>query len=494
MGAGLTQNGSDITLSTQYDKCTPPNRRQLDSLKNKLVERERCHAAAVRGLRRWSMGYSEAPAVVKASGANVGAGGSVAAHSKERRFNTEDISAQLLRILQPLHVDSLSLHGGAGELLWLNEGAFGPDEHGVVLDALDVFALDSDREDLQLKLDDDRTALCACARSVSAEVIGIALAIVETPASDEFAAKLSAPRLTALIRRLAQLLAPPAPTTAAAAASAPAAASAASKAAPEPMTFSDRPATAPAAAARPVVMPRERRAQPSSKIAARSATIHARRYARLRAGGAARRYELKPAPDASFAADLTLTTRLIEHLQRSGDRYTQTPASFAVPLSLPSITQGGWLAKLDPVMARAGLQENLIGFCLPPSAWNQQFEATEQFIAECEQHRCFVALDDFNLGSSGLSLLRSSAVKCLKLDGKLISAVVNDKFAHATMAAIVQAARVLGLYCVAKQVSSSSEVKWLAAAGIEFADGVSRGVAVAATTNEDEGLSLQLGE
>jgi EAL domain-containing protein (putative c-di-GMP-specific phosphodiesterase class I) len=435
------------------------------------------------------MAYLDTPAVVKASGANVGAGGSAPADSKERRFNTDDISKQLLRILQPLHVDSLSLHDGAGELLWLNEGAFGPDEHGVVLDALDVFALDPDREDLQLKLDDDRTALCACARSASGEVLGIALTIVETPASDEFAAKLAAPRLSALMRRLAQLLSPAAP--------APPAASAPTKPKAEAVTFSDGPAIAPEAAARAqVVVPRERRAQPSTsdKLASRSGTIHARRYARLRAGGAARRYEVKQAPGASFAADLTLATRVIEHLQRSGDRYTQTPASFAVPLSLQSITQGGWLAKLDPIMARAGLPDNLIGFCLPPSAWNQEFEATEQFIAECEQHHCFVALDDFNLGSSGLKLLRSSAVKCLKLDGNLISAVVNDKFAHATMAAIVQAARVLGLYCVAKQVSSGSEVKWLAAAGIEFADGVSRGVAVAATTKNDEGLTLQLDE
>src|SRR5580693_9017981 len=135
------------------------------------------------------MGFLDSPAVPK-NGASADAGGSAPAESHERRFNTDDISKQLLKMLQPLHVDSLSLHDGAGELQWLNEGAFGPDEHGVVLDALDVFALDLDREDLQLKLDDDRTALCSCARSGDAEVLGISLAIVETPASEEFAAKL----------------------------------------------------------------------------------------------------------------------------------------------------------------------------------------------------------------------------------------------------------------------------------------------------------------
>jgi len=125
------------------------------------------------------MGLLDTSSAAKGTGAIVSAGDSAPADSRERRFNTDDISKQLLRILQPLHVDSLSLHDGAGELQWLNEGAFGPDEHGVVLDALDVFALDPDREDLQLKLDDDRTALCACARSAGGEVLGLGLAIVE---------------------------------------------------------------------------------------------------------------------------------------------------------------------------------------------------------------------------------------------------------------------------------------------------------------------------
>jgi EAL domain-containing protein (putative c-di-GMP-specific phosphodiesterase class I) len=440
-----------------------------------------------------AMGYLDTPAAVKMDGTKPGAAGNAPGDGADRRFNTEDISNQLLRSLQPLHVDSLSLHDGAGELLWLNEGAFGPDEHGVVLDALDVFALDSDRGDLHLKLDDDRTALFACARDASAEVRGIALAIVETPASEEFAAKLSAPRLAQLMRRFAQLLAPPPRSAVASAKPTPAASPAKSQ--PAPVTFSsDAEITAEVA-----VQPERRTMRSSSaeKTPAPhggSGTIHARRYARLRAGGAARRYEVKLAPDASFSADLTLATRVIEHLQRSGDRYTQTPASFGVPLSLQSITQPGWLSKLESILARADLPENLIGFCLPPAAWEGEFEATELFVAECEQLRCFVALDDFTLGSSGLNLLRSSAVKCLKLDPKLIGSVVNDKFSHATMAAIVQAARVLGLYCVAKQVSSSSEAKWLAAAGIEFADGVSRGVAVAATTKTGEVLTLQAGD
>jgi EAL domain-containing protein (putative c-di-GMP-specific phosphodiesterase class I) len=425
------------------------------------------------------MAYPDTTASAMTGGTNRTAGEGASGEHAARRFNTEDVSTQLLRILHPLHVDSLSLHDAAGGLLWLNEGAFGPDEHGVVLDALDVFALDSTRQDLQLKLDSDRTAVFASARNGGGDVCGIALAIVETPTNEQFAAKLGAPRLTQQMRRFAHLLAPGVPAV-----SAPAAAAPASISPPEADTLEPR--------ARPAHVPMERRARPSAahRGAARSATIHARRYARLRAGGAARRYEVKLAPGASSATDLSLATRVLEHLQRSGDRHTQTPSSFAVPISAESVMQTGWMASLQPTLARTNLPEGLVGFSLPRAAWQQQFEATERFIGECETAGLFVALDDFTLGDSGLALLRSNAVKCLKLDAALIGAVVTDKFAHATLAAIVQAARVLGLYCVAKQVSSSSQVKWLAAAGIEFADGVSRGVAVASTTKSGEVLAL----
>jgi hypothetical protein len=443
------------------------------------------------------MGYRDTPAAVKTNGAKPGAGSNAPGESAGRRFDTEEIGQQLLRSLQPLRVESLSLHSGAGELLWLNEGTFGPDEHGVVLDALDVFALDSDREDLQLKIDDDRTALFACARDASAEVRGVALVVVATPASEEFAAKLSAPRLALLMRRFAQLLAPRPPSATTPPSPAPSAAPSSAKSRPpqQPaaVTFSSDSDAIPAVPAQSV-----QRGQPGSTERApapnnASGAIHARRYARLRAGGTARRYEVKPGPNSSFASDLTLVTRVIEHVKRSGDRYTQTPSSFAIPLSVESITRPGWLSKLEPILARADLPPDLIGFCLPLAAWEHEFEATRLFLTECEQMRCFIAFEDFTLGSSGLTLLRSSAVKCLKLDPKLVGAVVHDKFSHATMAAVVQAARILGLYCVAKQVSSSSEVKWLAAAGIEFAEAVSPGVATAATRTGEVPV-LQVGD
>ena len=132
------------------------------------------------------------------------------------------------------------------------------------------------------------------------------------------------------------------------------------------------------------------------------------------------------------------------------------------------------------MLMRAGLPRDVLGFSLSPSAWRDRPTVAERFIAECEAVGCFIALDDFSLQRSGIGLLRSPAVKCLKLEPKLVATVIVDRFAHAQLVGIVQVARVLGLYCVAKQVTSTAQAKWLTSAGIEFADGVGRGVVAAA--------------
>src|SRR5579862_8974319 len=127
-----------------------------------------------------------------------------------RRFNTDDISVQLQRALAPLQIESLSLHNALGDLIWRNDGAFGDDEQAMVLDALDMFAIDERREDLRLKLDDDRSALFAIARDTTQVMRGLALVIVETPGSEELSAKLNSPRLQTQMHRFAQLLIAPA--------------------------------------------------------------------------------------------------------------------------------------------------------------------------------------------------------------------------------------------------------------------------------------------
>jgi hypothetical protein len=232
----------------------------------------------------------------------------------------------------------------------------------------------------------------------------------------------------------------------------------------------------------------------ATNTASEDLPLRSRAYSRLlRSGGATRRYEVARDDSESFSQDLSRAGRLIQLLQKRGTREAPSPASFTLPVCVASVLTPDFLAQLAPIIESARLADDMFGLCIPAAAWEQDFAATQRFIEQCGQHRCFVALDDFNLTRPGFALLQSSALRCLKLDATLTADVPDDKFAHANVAAIVKAARVLGLYCVAKGVKTPAAARWMASAGIEYADRPTRGAASAATTRSARALSLAQG-
>ena len=490
-----------------------------------------------------------------------------------RQFTADEIGRGLLPLLSSLRLQSLSLHNGTGELLWLSEGVFGPDENGYVLDALDQFAAKNGPMQLERRLDDGRRALFLCARTPLGERCGLACVIAEARSNQGIETELDAAQITVAMRQFSMLLAPPlarpqpgavrvplrpAAPEAATAAPAPAPQARAAPAARPPAArppaarppaarapaatrppSSTRPASsghppapaelpfaaliaaapeaqpevppAPAAPAEsnqrepPVLAPARTppaRVSAAAKAAAArppatrgnvgQGALQARRYLRLRPGGTTRRYEIDLPPDtpASLTSDLRLARRVIEHLDRERERYLQDLSSFTVPLCASAVLSPSFLEQLMAAAAAARLPDGMLGFSLPSAAWSQESHNAGRFMQACGHAHCFVTLDEFNLGRSGFDLLRLPALRCLKLDPALVGAIGSDKFSQASVAAIVQAARVLGLHCVAVNADSPQTREWLASAGIEFADQVSRGPAAGATRKSAERLTL----
>jgi EAL domain-containing protein (putative c-di-GMP-specific phosphodiesterase class I) len=217
-------------------------------------------------------------------------------------------------------------------------------------------------------------------------------------------------------------------------------------------------------------------------------SLRSRPYARLRPGGTTRRYEIVDAGTESVEQDLARAARLIGLLKRRGARNTPSPASFTLPLCTASLGSAEFLNRLTPMLQESHLGEDTLGFSAPVAAWQRNITATELFIAQCEPLHCFVALDDFDLARGGFGLLRYSALRCLKLDPALTTMAPENRFAHASVAATVKAARVLGLYCVAKDVQTASLARWLASAGVEFADRTSRAGKAGSTTRRARAL------
>jgi EAL domain-containing protein (putative c-di-GMP-specific phosphodiesterase class I) len=162
------------------------------------------------------------------------------------------IGEALKQALSGNRLQSISLHDERGDVLWLDEGALGPDEHNLVIEAAAALSAGADRAYVFQSIGDGRAAAFLPARSPLNDLLGLAMIIADAKFLDsKGAAKFVTPTTTNLMRRLAFLRKPPG--TAAPVTPPPAAAPAANKVVSQaPKAPAPRPqAPAPAAAARP---------------------------------------------------------------------------------------------------------------------------------------------------------------------------------------------------------------------------------------------------
>jgi hypothetical protein len=515
-----------------------------------------------------------------------------------RAAGFDQIGSELLRALDACRPQCLSLHDAEGDVLWLNAGVIGPDEHGYILDALDELALEPERTHMQRRLADNRRALFMGARDPAGNCSGIVFAILDSPGGPEDHLPLPA-RLAALMRRFSRQLAPPpsklstkgdlpampgastdsqplaievteleleplagpshttsdhrAPTPAAApsnlrladvevtelelapdelplkpvqpkpeqksaasekpplakaepkpaqtkpdakpvasegsaqtkpvqkslASEKPAVAKpepkhaasdkpAHSKPAPKPMV-AEQPVASTEANAVTIVAPIAVRAPnlSISQSTGQNLPIRARKFVRLQGRGSNRRYQIATIP-AAEGQDIRILQAVCEWLSLNLGQYSEENASFTVPISTAAALDGRFVSALGGALTQRSLPEGMVGLLLPSAAWRHP--GTAPLLAQCERLRCPVTLDDFNLRHDGFQILRSKAIRMVKIDPQLTGPAMNDRFARAALAAITQSARVLGLHCTAKGEISSSGARWLAAAGIDYAD------------------------
>ncbi len=177
------------------------------------------------------------------------------------------IGEALKQALAGTRLQSISLHDERGDVLWLDEGALGPDEHNIVLEAASALTDAADQNFHFVVIGDGRSAAFLPARSPLNDLLGVAMIIADSKFLDaKGAAKFVTPITTNLMRRLAFLRRPPAPAPAAAppppAPAAPAAGKVVSPPAARPAAPAARPATP--AAARPAAPVAARPASPAA--------------------------------------------------------------------------------------------------------------------------------------------------------------------------------------------------------------------------------------
>ena len=363
------------------------------------------------------------------------------ASGMQRRTHPEELGRALQLALGAWRPQSLSLHDGAGDTLWLSSGSIGPDEHSFVLAALDVFALEPQRHCIHRRLEDGRRALFLAARDPLGGCSGVGFALIEGGVVDD--RRVVSPPIRALLQRFSMLLAPPVERRV----------GVADREAEHDTTAADLPEHTP---------------------------IRARRYTRLQPGTGKRRYEVAIAP-AGAQHDAAVIERVVEWLTQNRQRYVARPSSFAIAIGAAAAVDAGFAARLESCVAGAEIEEGQLMLIIPAALWSAQPQRTVPLLELCERLHCHAILDDFELNDAAVELLRRKAIRMLKLKPQLTAAAMQERFPRALLAACTQIARVLGIHCVAKRVESSTASRWLAAAGIDYIDPFSPAETAAAT-------------
>jgi EAL domain-containing protein (putative c-di-GMP-specific phosphodiesterase class I) len=511
----------------------------------------------------------------------------------------ESLGQQLREVLPTRRLHSVSLCDHEANVLWLSEGALGPDEHSLVVEALELLSADTSLPSHELALEDGRIALFLPVRAPTGDLVGIAMILADSKSvGDNTLERLTAAPVRAIMLRLAVLLKPAAPKAAAAVdppeqpdvvgpaepatglalevpaeditpeevndilefeltaeetpeplprnipvaqpavvtrsvahrlngesapemmsleyledtsppqpvraprptppppvARAPAQAAAPAPARPAapavrapvqkpaapPMRAPAPRAVAPAAAAMPApaATPRAHQA-PQAAGAAPAAgepnlQLEVLPFAKLRAGGQTRRYQVlarsSPAQRDPAAHDVLVLQRLLAWLAAHRGAWNAQPTGFAVNLSIATLEDERFAQKMAAALHSNGIAGDTLGFEIAEALCTQRRAQVERFITQCQKIGAWVVIDDFSFDSQVLPLLRSKAVRLVKIDAKLTSSALKDKLSQAMVVATVQAAKVLGIHCAAKKVDSQAALQWLTAIGCDFAQG-----------------------
>jgi hypothetical protein len=121
----------------------------------------------------------------------------------------ESLGQQLREVLPARRLQSVSLCDHEANVLWLSEGALGPDEHSLVTEALMHLTADTSLPAYEIPLEDGRLALFLPVRAPNGSPVGIAMILADRKSvGDDTLERITAAPVRAIMQRLAVLLKP----------------------------------------------------------------------------------------------------------------------------------------------------------------------------------------------------------------------------------------------------------------------------------------------
>jgi EAL domain-containing protein (putative c-di-GMP-specific phosphodiesterase class I) len=180
---------------------------------------------------------------------------------------------------------------------------------------------------------------------------------------------------------------------------------------------------------------------------------------------AADRYHFLP------ALDRWVMCSALDVLRSPGFAFADQPLLFTVNVSAQSLASGKYAAFALAQLASASLSPASFCFEIKEAAAVNHLGAAEQLIRELAKAGCKLALDNFGCGLSSLAHLKRLPVNYLKIDGRFVRRVVDDRVAESIVSGIAKAARTLGVSAIAEHVESAAIAERLLDLEVEYGQG-----------------------
>ena len=216
--------------------------------------------------------------------------------------------------------------------------------------------------------------------------------------------------------------------------------------------------------------------------------LHVQRLIPLMRGSHLKRYEVllrakgddapNAAPQAMLKAavenglgsmiDRRVITELVGWLVHHPDVWQTDAAMFSVNLTATALHDEHFIKFVGLCLAKSSLPKSMIAFEVDVPTAIKLTSRVAEISSALHRLGCPMVLDDFALRTECFDLLRLPGVRYIKLAPDVTTKMRTDKLAQASITAVVQMARVLGMHTVAKRTETAAEQEWLTALGVDF--------------------------
>lgn len=184
---------------------------------------------------------------------------------------------------------------------------------------------------------------------------------------------------------------------------------------------------------------------------------------------AAQRYQLLPSIDRWVAQ------RALQMLAPYRSMFATRGLAMSINVSGQSIGDETFILKFAQLLKSANLPRDCINVELTEQAAVTNLASAKAMVTRLATLGCRFALDDFGTGANSLTYLKTLQVNRVKIDGSFVRDLLTDRNSRATVKAIVELAKGLGIETVAEHVEDEAISQEVRRLGVDYAQGYAFG-------------------